>query len=84
MKTQQLANVFIKILGIYFILQYMTRFIAELFSSLAMYIVHKDLQSLLIVLYSLGIGSIFVFVISLLLIIKSKAIAGFLFKGEEY
>jgi len=83
MKSKQLANFLIKALGIYFIYQNSTIFLAQVSSSVNMYIKYPANENAFIMFSGLGLGSLVVIIASMLLIFKSKSIASFLFRNEE-
>jgi uncharacterized membrane protein (UPF0136 family) len=82
MKTKQLANILIKILGIYFSLEGIPSFISGvlmgllgLFSSVAAkYSTYE---------WTYGIGGVIKLVVGIIFIVKSRKIAEFFFKDED-
>jgi len=83
MKTQQLANVFIKILGIFFIFENLPVIVAMLLNVVST--IRSDLpeqHSISDLFASSGFGAIQV-AIAICSVFWSKRIAGFLFRNEE-
>ena len=80
MKTKQLANILIKILGIYFIVEAVP--MIALKASVVYFTLKPDL--LLAKSYTLVFVALLLqILIALFFLFKSKSIAGFLFKEEE-
>ena len=80
MKTKQLANILIKILGIYLMVEVVSNSATVIGSSISL-ITSKTSDLSLPIGYA--ISFILQILIAVLLITKSKSITGFLFKGEE-
>jgi hypothetical protein len=80
MKTKQLANILIKILGIYLIVEVVSNSATVIGSSISL-ITSKPSDLSLPIGYAISVS--LQILIAFVLITKSKSITGFLFKGEE-
>ena len=80
MKTKQLANVLIKILGISQIVELVSN--SPVLASSIATLVNVNQTGLPSTIYY-GVGALLQIIIAFLLITKSKSIAEFLFKNEE-
>jgi hypothetical protein len=82
MKSKQLANVLIKIVGLYVCLVAIPYMVSGIGAALSMAIAHKS-NDLDFEIFSDGGGALVQMIVGTILIVKSRKIAEFWFKNEE-
>jgi len=83
MKSKQLANVLIKILGLSVCLYAIPSFISSIVVGLSSLGLARESAPVILRMISYGIGAAVQSAVGICFIVKSKSIVEFLFKGEE-